>query len=156
MLLDFVEEVDVVEPVAKFTEALKSKSGVRRVYNVGLEDWSPEQPEEGEDSTSNQYGLVWTQWCTGYLNDEQFVEYLKRCRTVLEPGGLIVIKENLTTTDADDFDSQDSSVTRCESSFRRIFDEAGFRLVRSELQRGFPPEAELLPVKMYALKAKDA
>ncbi len=48
-----------------------------------------------------------------------------------------------------------SPYSRSEGSFREIFDKAGFRLVRSELQRGFPPEAELLPVKMYALKAKE-
>ena len=46
-------------------------------------------------------------------------------------------------------------MTRSEQSFQNIFSKAGFRLVRSELQRGFPPEAELLPVKMYALKAKE-
>ncbi|CAK7218852.1 hypothetical protein SBRCBS47491_003645 [Sporothrix bragantina] len=159
MLLDIAEEVDVIEPVAKFTAALEGKAGVRRIFNTGLEGWSPEADgvDGGEGGASPpQYGLVWTQWCTGYLNDEQFVEYLRRCRTVLEPNGVVVVKENLTTTGVDDFDVQDSSVTRSESSFQNIFAQAGFRLVRSELQRGFPPEAELLPVKMYALKAKES
>lgn len=116
MLLDIADEVDVIEPVVKFTEALAGKPGVRRVYNVGLEGWTPDGGDGGDDEDDNAlpvYGLVWTQWCTGYLNDEQFVEYLRRCRSVLEPGvGVIVIKENLTTSGIDDFDSQDSSVTR--------------------------------------------
>ncbi|CAK7205987.1 hypothetical protein SEUCBS139899_008770 [Sporothrix eucalyptigena] len=159
MLLDIAEEVDIIEPVEKFTQALAIKPGVRRIFNVGLEGWVPESDDTdgGEGGAAlPMYGLVWTQWCTGYLNDEQFIEYLRRCRTVLEPGtGVVVIKENLTTTGVDDFDAQDSSVTRSENSFQKIFSAAGFRLVRSELQRGFPPEAELLPVKMYALKAKE-
>ncbi len=116
LLLDVAEEVDVIEPVAKFTAALQGKLGVRHIYNVGLEGWQPEPdaPAGGADTPSARYyGLVWTQWCTGYLSDEQFVGYLERCRSVLEPGvGLVVIKENLTTTGVDDFDSQDSSVTR--------------------------------------------
>lgn len=114
MLLDIADEVDVIEPVAKFTAALAQKPGVRRVFNVGLEGWSPEadSADGGEGKGLPVYGLVWTQWCTGYLNDDQFIEYLRRCRTVLEPGGVVVVKENLTTTGIDDFDSQDSSVTR--------------------------------------------
>lgn len=115
MLLDIADEVDVIEPVAKFTEALAGKPGVRRIFNVGLEGWSPDadSTDGGLGAGLPVYGLVWTQWCTGYLNDDQFVEYLRRCRTVLEPGtGVVVIKENLTNTGIDDFDTQDSSVTR--------------------------------------------
>ncbi|ERS98269.1 hypothetical protein HMPREF1624_05052 [Sporothrix schenckii ATCC 58251] len=156
LLLDVADEVDVIEPVAKFTAALAGKPGVRRIFNTGLEGWAPEADsvDGGAAPGLPVYDLVWTQWCTGYLNDDQFVAYLRRCRTVLAPGtGLVVVKENLTTTGVDDFDAQDSSVTRSETSFQTIFAKAGFRLVRSELQRGFPPEAELLPVKMYALKA---
>ncbi|OAA63423.1 DUF858 domain containing protein [Niveomyces insectorum RCEF 264] len=157
LLLDIAEEVDVIEPVAKFTSALKERLGVRNVYNVGLEDWTPEVSQDGRDGAGVRYGLVWNQWCTGYLKDEQLVAYLRRCGSVLEPGvGLLVVKENLTTTGMDDFDSVDSSVTRSESSFLDLFAKAGFRLVRSELQRGFPPEADLLPVKMYALKPKES
>lgn len=116
MLLDIADEVDVIEPVAKFTAALAGKPGVRHIFNTGLEGWTPEADSaDGGDGGADLpvYGLVWTQWCTGYLNDDQFVEYLRRCRAVLEPGtGVVVIKENLTNTGVDDFDSQDSSVTR--------------------------------------------
>lgn len=96
--------VDVVEPVEKFTAALNGKTGVRNVYSMGLEDW---QPAEGV-----QYGLIWTQWCVGHLTDAQLVRYLERCQDALEPGGIIVIKENLSTVEADLFDEGDSSVTR--------------------------------------------
>lgn len=99
------QEVDIVEPIAKFTEALQQKSGVRHVFNVGLEEW---QPDVGV-----QYDLVWNQWCVGHLKDEQLVQYLERCKTILTPGnGLIVVKENISTSGVDLFDDQDSSVTR--------------------------------------------
>ncbi|KAJ6440044.1 HMG box-containing protein [Purpureocillium lavendulum] len=94
-------------------------------------------------------------FCVGHLTDEQLVDYLKVCKAVLKPGsGVIVIKENLSTTDGDVFDDVDSSVTRQDETFRRIFEEAGLKLVRTDLQHGFPevPPITLLPVRMNALK----
>lgn len=104
LLLDIAEQVDLVEPIAKFTASLKDKSGVRNVYNVGLEEWRP--------ADGVQYDLVWTQWCVGHLTDNQLVQYLERCKTSLSPDGVIVVKENLSTSGHDLFDGEDSSVTR--------------------------------------------
>lgn len=78
---------------------------MRTIFNLGLEDW---KPLEGV-----QYDLIWTQWCVGHLNNEQLVQYLKVCKTVLRPdSGIIVVKENLSTSDGDLFDETDSSMTR--------------------------------------------
>ncbi|KAK9445370.1 DUF858 domain protein [Metarhizium brunneum] len=150
LLLRVSEHVDVVEPIAKFTAALQGKPGVRAISNVGLEEW---QPVAGQE-----YDLVWAQWCLGHLTDEQLVRFLALCKTVLTPAtGLIVVKENLSTSATDVFDSTDSSVTRLDSSFCRIFEEAGLVVVRTELQRGLPerPPQRLLPVRMYALRPRD-
>lgn len=99
------QEVDVVEPIAKFTKELEKKSGVRKVFNVGLEEW---QPSEGD-----QYDLIWIQWCLGHLKDDQLVQFLQRCKSVLTPtSGLIVVKENITSGVNEIFDEQDSAVTR--------------------------------------------
>lgn len=99
------KQVDVIEPVAKFTAALNDKPGVRRVFTMGLEDWSSED--------GIQYDLIWVQWCVGHLTDEQLVAYLRRCKASLTPEkGFIVIKENLSTSGTDYFDETDSSVTR--------------------------------------------
>ncbi|RDA96160.1 hypothetical protein CP533_1692 [Ophiocordyceps camponoti-saundersi (nom. inval.)] len=145
LLLDMAEEVDVIEPVSKFTDVL---SGVRNVFNVGLEEWEPK--------AGVQYDLIWTQWCLGHITDDQVVRYLELCKTALTPGrGIIVFKENLSSrTDADDFDETDSSVTRRDETYRSLFAKAGVKIVRTELQRGFPESANtrLLPVRMYALK----
>ncbi|KAK4224274.1 alpha-N-methyltransferase NTM1 [Podospora fimiseda] len=146
LLLDGIcEKVDVIEPVEKFTAKLKETEGVRKVWNIGLEDWVA---TEGE-----KYDLIWIQWCVGHLRDEQLVAFLKRCKGALveEGDGLIVVKENNTTGMRDEFDEVDSSVTRADASLRRIFKEAGLKLLRAELQSGFQAEG-LLPVRMYALK----
>ncbi|EXL99129.1 alpha-N-methyltransferase NTM1 [Fusarium oxysporum II5] len=149
LLLKLADHVDVVEPVAKFTETLRGKPGVGEIHNVGLEKW---EPTEGA-----VYDLIWIQWCIGHLNDDELVQFLEKCKTVLQKEhGLIVFKENLSTWGQDKFDELDGSVTREDAKFLQLFDRAGLKLVRSDEQRGFPVvnKRQLLPLKMYALQPK--
>ncbi|KAK0739431.1 alpha-N-methyltransferase NTM1 [Apiosordaria backusii] len=150
LLLDGIaKQVDVIEPIEKFTNELKGKPGVGKVWNMGLEQWDPEK----EVQEGGKYDLIWIQWCVGHLTDGELVRFLERCKTVLdvEKGGVIVVKENNSTRGKDDFDELDSSVTRKDATFRRIFKEAKLKLVQVELQKGFQSSG-LLPVRMYALK----
>lgn len=103
-MLKVAHQVDIIEPVEKLTDAIKGTPGVRNIYNVGLEDWKPE-----EDTA---YDLIWTQWCLCYLTEDQIVEYLETCKRALSATGVIVVKENLSTTGDDHFDETDSSTTR--------------------------------------------
>ncbi|KAF3909735.1 hypothetical protein AA313_de0209502 [Arthrobotrys entomopaga] len=150
LLLKHLDTVDVVEPIKKFTDELlasttdtPSSGKIGQIYNVGLESW---QPEEGK------YWCIWNQWCLNYLTDSDLVLYLSRCAKALTAGGMIFIKENNTNNDDNIFDEEDSSVTRTDANFRRIFAEAGLVVVKSELQRGFPQRLQLFPVRMYALR----
>ncbi|KAL2204099.1 hypothetical protein CC79DRAFT_1372112 [Sarocladium strictum] len=146
LLLKVAHEVDIIEPVEKLTDAIKGKAGVRNIYNVGLEDWKPE-----EDTS---YDLIWTQWCLCYLTEDQIVEYLETCKAALSATGVIVVKENLSTTGKDHFDETDSSTTRTDEVYQALFKKAGLRLVKTELQRGLPEfsNRRLFPVRMYALR----
>ena len=66
-------------------------------------------------------------------------------------GGLVCIKENVVPA-PDDFevDDDDSSVTRSRRYYEAVFAEAGFRIVRRELQEDFPEE--LFEVYTWALE----
>ncbi|KAF4969214.1 hypothetical protein FSARC_3517 [Fusarium sarcochroum] len=149
LLLNVAEKVDIIEPIAKFTASLEGNPSVEQIFNVGLQSW---QPQEGI-----KYDLIWTQWCVGHLTDDQLIEYFERCKSALEPEGIMVVKENLSTFGEDQFDELDSSVTREDSKFLALFEQAGLDVVRSDLQRGFPDVdgRPLLPVKMYGLKPKE-
>jgi protein N-terminal methyltransferase len=144
------EVVDVVEPVEKFTEvvrnsSLKQDGIVGDIYTVGIENWIPEK----------KYDLIWTQWCVGHLTDAQLLEYVKRCRDALTDTGIMVVKENQSTDikGEDIFDEEDSSVTRTDEKFQKIFKEAGMTVFLSEIQKGFPKlEFRLFPVRSYALR----
>lgn len=99
------DQVDVIEPVAKFTSKLAEKPGVGEIFNVGLEHWFP--------AAGVVYDLIWIQWCVPYLDDDSLVQFLQRCKAVLNPdGGVIVLKENLSPWGADKHDEREGSVTR--------------------------------------------
>lgn len=152
LLTNFCSVVDVVEPVKKFTdritegeefEAHRAAGKIGKIYNVGLENWSPEDGtytiiwKYGKASSSSYPNLSLntptnfapssliktrskfisvycnSQWCLGHLPDKALVSYLRRCITGLKsPGGIIIVKENLSTTGCDEYDKDDSSVTR--------------------------------------------
>lgn len=105
----------MVEPIAKFTAALEGLPGVGRIYNIGLEEW---RPDDSDSDAAAGYDLIWNQWCLGHLTDDQLQAYLQRCGTALsraEDGtvkGVIVVKENMSTAGEDRFDPLDSSITR--------------------------------------------
>lgn len=147
MLHKFSDRVDLVEPVKPFVEQihqelqpLKEQGKLGVVYDVGMQDFIPEE---------GKYWLIWCQWCVGHLPDVEFVEFLIRCKKGLQPNGTIVVKENNAPGD-DVFDETDSSVTRSNASFQKLFKKAGLKLIATELQRGLPKE--LYAVRMYALK----
>lgn len=111
LLANVAANIDIVEPVGKFTAQLRGQPGVRHIFNVGLEEWAPA-------ADAPPYNLVWVQWCLGHLTDEQLVRCLRRCAAALAPGtGVIVVKENLSTSGEDVFDPVDSCVTRFVLSF---------------------------------------
>jgi len=144
LLLSISETVDIVEPIAKFSDNLNGKAGVGKIFNIGLEDWSPSESEE------SRYDLIWNQWCLGHLTDAQLLVYLEKCLKVLKEGGWIVVKENMSTSGEDIFDEVDSSVMRVDEKFRDIFEKSSLKLKKTELQKGLPHE--LYPVRIYALQ----
>jgi protein N-terminal methyltransferase len=127
-----------------------------------------------EDGWEAGYDVVWIQWCAGHLSDEQFVIFLQRSKDSLREDGIIVVKENQTRYGAETalFDDDDSSLTRygmesisiplarpltghrnyhrSEENLKSIFAKAGLKVIREELQLGFP--TTLFPVKMYGLR----
>ena len=150
--------IDIVEPIAAFASQVTAQkmagSGtVGDIFVTGLQDWTPKP--------SVKYDVIWAQWCLGHLTDAQLVEFLKKGKGCLRRDGWFVVKENLSTDTGqgrmaakDVYDEVDSSVTRRDTTFRRCFQEAGIRVVRSELQRGL--EKGLLPVRFYACRVEEA
>lgn len=101
------------------------------------------------------YDLVWAQWCLQHLSDRDLISFLQRSKAALKQGGIIGVKENVCTEEADGtervwYDDEDHSITRSTKAYERVFKEAGLEIVKCEVQFGMP--AELFVVKMWALR----
>lgn len=142
LLVKYCEKVDLLEPAAQFVAQarldLADLPQVREYYENGMQNFVFE----------HKYAIIWCQWCLGQLPDDTLVDFLKNCAENLVPGGVIIAKENNSTTQ-DMYDETDSAVTRTDASFRAVFERAGLRLLLTSIQKGMP--RELFPVRMYAL-----
>ena len=73
-------------------------------------------------------------------------------RVALQPNGIIIVKENITSSGKVEMDDQDSSVTRPDARFHYVFQSSNLEVIRELPQKKFPQE--LYNVKMYALRPK--
>lgn len=71
-------------------------------------------------------------------------------RKGLKPNGVIVVKDNITSSEDADKDETDSSVTRPFSQFKKIFQRANLQCSKQMKQNHFPKG--LYTVYMFVLK----
>nr|XP_039270773.1 N-terminal Xaa-Pro-Lys N-methyltransferase 1-A-like [Styela clava] len=149
-LLHIFDTVDLLEQNGEFLKQAPSYLGpelskkVGEYICAGLQD---------VNLKPNFYDLIWVQWVTGHLTDAHFIEFLHKCQNALLPGGLLILKDNISSGDVE-WDKVDSSVTRTHAQLRRIFKQAGMKIVKEEHQTNFP--AELYKVFMFALSKEDS
>ncbi|CAG0881428.1 unnamed protein product, partial [Cyprideis torosa] len=147
LLYRFFDSVDLVEPNPVFLDegsrALREKKKLGQTHCVGLQEFQP---------PPDSYDLIWIQWVSSQLRDQDFRKCLQRCSAALRTAGYIIVKENVTSDGAVDFDPQDSSITRPFADFKKLFKEAGLDVVKEQKQLKFP--SHLYPVYMWALRPK--
>lgn len=147
LLSKHFSEVDLVEQDKKFLqkaqENLTDCKNVGKLYCCGLQNFVP---------LSEHYDVIWCQWVLGHLTDDHLIEFFQRCLDGLKPNGVIVVKENLTSSGEVEKDDEDSSVTRPEELLVELFDKAGMQIIREMTQMKMPQG--LYPVKMFALRSK--
>ncbi|XP_044268523.1 N-terminal Xaa-Pro-Lys N-methyltransferase 1 isoform X1 [Tribolium madens] len=147
LLCDFFDNVDLVEQNPKFLSqaeqylGVKLQEKIRNYYSVGLQSFKPE---------TGKYDVIWCQWVLGHLTDLDLVTFLESCQSGLKLNGVIIIKENISSSDEIDKDERDSSVTRPLSLYREIFTKAGLDCYRQVKQRNFPKG--LYTVYMFILR----
>jgi len=134
------------------SDSLSSSSTTTTKY-VGRVGYTP--PSSSDIDT--KIDIAWCQWCLGHLSDLDLVAFLQRCKAALRDPtrSLIVVKENLCKDAGNGkartvFDEQDSTLTRSDKAWKKIFRNAGLRLVKEQVQHGLPEG--LYVVKMYALR----
>ena len=140
-------QVDLVEQNKIFLEKakdyLQGNDKVGHLFCCGLQNFVPK---------SEHYDVIWCQWVLGHLTDDHLIQFFQRCVKGLKKNGVLVVKENLTSSGEVEKDEEDSSVTRPEDLLKVIFDKAGLEIVREMTQQKMPHG--LYPVKMFALRNK--
>lgn len=146
LLMPVFDKVDLVEQDEKFIytakQTLDSSDKLGTLYNMGLQDFKPEK----------KYDVIWCQWVLGHLNDYDLISFLERCKRALNKHGVMVIKENITSSQEIEYDDEDSSVTRPYKLMKLIFEETNFTVIKETIQEGFPED--IYTVYSFALTPK--
>jgi len=151
VLLHVAETVHLVEVSDRLLVKAKAKLSTNaarvELTQASLREFAP---------PPDSYNLVWAQWVLGHLTDTDVVGLLSRCRASLRPGGAVGVKDNTASPGECDqcgkrylLDTENAAVIRTHNHMRHLFKLAGLKLVRSDVQTGFPED--LHPVRMYWL-----
>ncbi|XP_032684887.1 N-terminal Xaa-Pro-Lys N-methyltransferase 1 [Odontomachus brunneus] len=146
LLIKHFKHVDLVEQNPKFLEVAKislenHSSRIGQYYPIGLQNFCP---------TASKYDVIWCQWVLGHLHDEHLIEFFKNCILGLKDNGILVVKENITSSNNLEIDTEDSSVTRSLKGLKSLFEKADLVCIKEQQQTKFP--RSLYPVYMFALK----
>ncbi|MCP9257285.1 N-terminal Xaa-Pro-Lys N-methyltransferase 1 [Dirofilaria immitis] len=143
-LFDSVDMIDVTESFIQESTNYIGKENIRIGSKMvcSLQQFEP---------SSCHYDVIWIQWVTGHLTNEDFCKFLRRCREGLKDNGCIILKENVSSSeDGYNFDEEDNSWTRPKNALLQLFRTVGLTLVAEKKQENFPKG--LLPVYMFALR----
>ncbi|CAD5229805.1 unnamed protein product [Bursaphelenchus okinawaensis] len=150
LLLPMFKRVDMVDVTDKFIEQSEKYIGannnrVGQKFVEGLQTFEP---------LEKTYDVIWNQWVLSHLTDDDCLEYFKRCVEGLKPDGIIVVKENLTSSITRDFDNEDHSWTRTKDEFLQLFKDANLNVFMDRRQKNFPKGMYEVRMMITALKKK--
>ncbi|KAI0065382.1 DUF858-domain-containing protein [Artomyces pyxidatus] len=174
-LLPLINDVVLLEPVDALVQAALAAAPAWRgiadasrsvsVFQGTLQGFDPARPAAGAhclgrvgyvpDAEEAGFDVVWCQWCLMYMSDADVVAFFRRAKAALRgEDSVVVVKENVCQPAPDggetaEFDEEDSSITRSDLAWKRVFRDAGLTLVHEKVQEGLP--AGLFTVKMYAM-----
>ncbi|KRY32402.1 N-terminal Xaa-Pro-Lys N-methyltransferase 1, partial [Trichinella spiralis] len=135
VLAEKFDKIDLVDVTERFLitapsylgPELSSKIGIK--YCCALQNFHP---------LFGMYNIIWMQWVSGQLHDDDLKEFLIRCKQALLPRqGFIVLKDNISPNDSY-YDQVDHSWTRCRDALLEIFKEADLSIVAESKLTSFP------------------
>ena len=142
-LIERFHFVDLVEPVPHFLNKAKiilsELEHQGNFYQYSLQNFN----------TTEKYDCIWIQWVLGQLTDSDVIMFLKRCKNMLKPNGIIVVKENMLL-DGFSIDENYNLINRNYNDFKKIFYLSGLTILYEENQKDFP--SYLTKVHMFALE----
>ncbi|KAG0305277.1 hypothetical protein BGZ98_004376 [Dissophora globulifera] len=152
VLIKAFDHVDLVENCEAFVDQARNEYLKQEIEDgrVGEVRCSGLQNVHFEGTSwEGRFDVIWCQWVLGHLTDVDLIAFFNRCKKGLKPGGMIFVKENNAKVGVV-IDEEDSSMTRSDQVWKEMFVKSGLRLLKDDVQKGFP--SGLFAVKMYALE----
>lgn len=140
-------KVDLLEPLQHMVDEALNKELVEDKDRIGTAFVTSMQKVQ----LTELYDVILIQWAAIYLTDNDFISFLKHCAEHLAPDGIVYFKENCSAGTDFVVDKDDSSLTRSDLHYKKIFAAANMHVVAETNQRDWPKT--LFLVKMYALRA---
>jgi murein tripeptide amidase MpaA/SAM-dependent methyltransferase len=140
LLLDLCGTVDLVDGSAGHLDQARASLGAElppaaprgRVGRFIREELQSFVPDDAS------YDLIWIQWTTMYLTDDDLRRLLADCKRALAPGGVLVLKDNVIDEVRGAkglvdgrymVDEEDASVSRTRDHLLRLVGQAGLSVV---------------------------
>ena len=143
ILLERFDFVDLVEPVPHFID--KARYLLSELHHKG--NFYEESLQNFK--TTEKYDCIWIQWVLGQLTDNDVIIFFKKCKNMLKPNGVIIVKENMLSNGFS-IDVNYNLINRNYEDTTKIFDLSGLTVIYEENQKDFP--SYLTKVNMFALE----
>lgn len=146
ILQDLATEIHVYEPVRRLLEQAKVN-----LRHLGSRVSFIEETLQAFSPPSSHYDLIWVQWCTLYLKDDEFVEFLDKSYDALTNDGVVILKENVAHEEGWT-DEEDDSHMRSLDDTLSIINASKLQVKKFAWQRGWPKD--LCKVGIWALQKR--
>jgi len=146
LLLHYFDMVDMVEQSKAFLDESmnyieETGEKIERRILAALQDFTPEQ---------YHYDVIWCQWVLSHLKDDDVTQFLRRSKVSLVNNGMVIIKDNVTSSGCVEIDEEDSTLSRPLALWQKLITDSGLRIVKQQQQQRFPKE--IYEVWMFACK----
>lgn len=144
VLLNFFSNIDILERDEKFIKYCRknfaNNKSIANIYHESLESFK----------YSNNYDLIWIQWCVEELMDDDLTNFLIRSKNALNKNGLIVLKENIIS-DGRAFWQSIHQKIRSPELFAKIIKDCDLEIIKYYVQKD--NLNEILDVGIFVLRA---
>lgn len=131
-LLQYFDKVDMFDQEEKFIDFCRKNLVGEKIGHIDLASLQNYQFRE-------KYEVIWSQWGFENLEDADLLDFLKRCKAALAPGGVIVAKENVCVSTLP-YQLMDDCKIRSVPVLREFFNYCGFEIVFEDAIADWPED----------------
>ena len=149
-LIPWCSVVDLLEPQAHMMEAAQKAFPASHLGRVFLE-----RAQQHTFDPQLKYDVVWVQWCTNYLPDAAMAQFIRDAVASLNPGGVIVLKDNISAFADGVYNDENHMLIRSGEYLKALIYLAnpGLSLIVDEPQDTWPEN--MFPLRAFVFTLRE-